>query len=146
MLLLRAEAGVGDITGAITAINASGDLGATAHPNTLRVMNVVTKSKSGAEPACCAPNIEGIDDPEAGLVVVLDTGKFLAGHRDGLLHGVTGDPDPRVADDGPLLLSAGHGTFIAGVIRSGSPTDSNRRQAGHRSPKASLPIGRSQRP
>ncbi len=111
-----------DLAAVIDAINAVGEAQAT--PNVLRVMNVVTKSKSGAEPACCCDLPEPPENAEAGeggIVVVLDTGRFRDGHAQGLLHDVGGDEDPRFAHDGYLNLSAGHGTFIAGVIRQICP-------------------------
>ncbi len=37
------------------------------------------------------------------------------------LTGVTGDSDPSVAADGTILPYGGHGTFVAGVIRSMAP-------------------------
>jgi subtilisin family serine protease len=37
------------------------------------------------------------------------------------LDGVTGDDDPSVAADGTILPYGGHGTFVAGVIRSMAP-------------------------
>ena len=65
-------------------------------------------------------------DPEAGRgirVVVLDTGLDLeAVERHPWLHGVTGDPDPGIGDRStPLNKYAGHGTFIAGIIRAVAP-------------------------
>lgn len=90
-------------------------------PNSLRVMNVVTKSKSGAEPACCFPDpvVSEVDceNGNSPYVIVLDTGKFLDGHRADWLKDVGGDDDPRLDEKGYLNLSAGHGTFIAGVVR-----------------------------
>lgn len=113
-----------DLLAAIDAINGLAPDGqrVAAAPNSLRAMNVVTKSKSGAEPACCHPEWLQVEDVEdaAGpppTVIVLDTGKFLDGHREDWLEGVGGHPDPRTDPGGYLNLSAGHGTFIAGVIR-----------------------------
>ena len=37
------------------------------------------------------------------------------------LDGVTGDDDPSIAADGTILHYGGHGTFVAGVIRSMAP-------------------------
>jgi subtilisin family serine protease len=37
------------------------------------------------------------------------------------LEGVTGDADPFIAADGTILHYGGHGTFVAGVIRSVAP-------------------------
>lgn len=37
------------------------------------------------------------------------------------LEGVTGDDDPSIAADGTILPYGGHGTFVAGVIRSQAP-------------------------
>ena len=37
------------------------------------------------------------------------------------LTGVTGDDDPSIAADGTILHYGGHGTFVAGVIRSMAP-------------------------
>ena len=121
-----------DIKGAIDALyetaigfrerNEGEDPQVEVAPNTLMAMNVVTKSKSGAEPACCHPG-----DPETpvgdgdGLVVVIDTGIHADGHAAGWLAGVGGDPDPRIDTQGYLFPSAGHGTFVAGVIRQVRP-------------------------
>lgn len=112
-----------DLAGVLAAINDRTE--ASAVPNVLRAMNVVTKSKSGAEPACCHPEAPAfeVDDEDTTLplIVVIDTGKFLDGHGGDWLKAVTGDPDPRLGPDGYLNLSAGHGTFIAGVIRQLCP-------------------------
>ncbi|MFC0529408.1 S8/S53 family peptidase [Phytohabitans kaempferiae] len=64
-------------------------------------------------------------DPSAGAgvkVVVVDTG-FDAGMSATpfWLHGVTGEPDPLVSPDRVLDPYAGHGTFIAGLVRSVAP-------------------------
>ncbi len=91
-------------------------------PNALIAMNVVTKSKSGAEPACCQPGERPSVEKPHGMVVVIDTGKFLDGHREDWLKDVDGEDDPRVDGDDYLLPSAGHGTFVAGVIRQVCPS------------------------
>ncbi|HEY3010825.1 MAG TPA: S8/S53 family peptidase [Micromonosporaceae bacterium] len=55
-------------------------------------------------------------------VVVLDTGFDLrARRRSPWLAGVRGLPDPNIHPDGTLGDYAGHGTFIAGVIRCVAP-------------------------
>jgi hypothetical protein len=55
-------------------------------------------------------------------IYVADTG-VLAGTVAGTswLNGVSGDVDPRIAGDGTIRPYAGHGTFVAGVIRSQAP-------------------------
>jgi hypothetical protein len=63
--------------------------------------------------------------PEGGdrvRIYVADTG-VLTDTVDSIpwLTGVTGDEDPRIAEDGTILPYAGHGTFVAGVIRSQAP-------------------------
>lgn len=103
------------------ALDAARDIGVDAWPNAMMAMNVVTKSKSGAEPACCHPAIQesGVanDDDGQPLVVIIDTGVFRDGHAADWLKGVAGDVDPRTGSDRYLNLSAGHGTFVAGVVR-----------------------------
>jgi subtilisin family serine protease len=62
-------------------------------------------------------------DPQAGAgvrVVVLDTGLDPAATQLPWMKGVTGDPDPGI-QGGVLQPYAGHGTFIAGVIRCLAP-------------------------
>jgi hypothetical protein len=55
-------------------------------------------------------------------IVVLDTGiDSAAVQAHAWLHGVTGDPDPAVQNRDPLGTYAGHGTFIAGVVRIVAP-------------------------
>jgi Subtilase family len=64
---------------------------------------------------------------EGVKVVVIDSGfDHDAARRHWWLHGVTGEKDPAITDgDGPchhvLKPYAGHGTFIAGVVRSVAP-------------------------
>ncbi len=55
-------------------------------------------------------------------IYVADTG-VLPGTvaRTPWLTGVSGDDDPRTAGDGTILPYDGHGTFVAGVIRSQAP-------------------------
>ncbi|WP_433200050.1 S8 family peptidase [Dactylosporangium sp. CS-047395] len=64
------------------------------------------------------------EDREAGRgvrVLVIDTGlDHKTVQRRPWLAGVTGDPDPGVGN-GTLARYAGHGTFIAGVIRAVAP-------------------------
>ncbi|MBM2623503.1 S8/S53 family peptidase [Actinoplanes sp. LDG1-06] len=63
-------------------------------------------------------------DPRAGLgikVVVLDTGLDDQALGFPWMAGVTGDPDPGIGNRQPLAQYAGHGTFIAGLIRCVAP-------------------------
>jgi subtilisin family serine protease len=65
-------------------------------------------------------------DPSAGAgvrVVVVDTGfDSRAAAQHSWLAGVTGDPDPAIPTAGPILGTyAGHGTFIAGIVRAIAP-------------------------
>jgi len=64
-------------------------------------------------------------DPRAGAgvrVVVLDTGLDPAATALPWMQGVEGDPDPGIDTSLQILQPyAGHGTFIAGVIRSVAP-------------------------
>jgi len=75
---------------------------------------------SNGTPPNPAPNT----DRAAGSgvrVVILDTGLDPAApDRHWWLHGVTGDPDPLVQQT-PLAPYAGHGTFIAGIVRCVAP-------------------------
>jgi hypothetical protein len=70
------------------------------------------------------PNPAPIADRAAGAgvrVVVLDTGLDPAApDRHWWLRGVTGDPDPLIQQT-PLDPYAGHGTFIAGIVRCMAP-------------------------
>ncbi len=55
-------------------------------------------------------------------IYVADTGVLAdTVARTPWLTGVSGDDDPRIAGDGTILPYAGHGTFVAGVIRSQAP-------------------------
>lgn len=71
-----------------------------------------------------APDPGRTTDRAAGegvRVVVIDTGLDAASAtRHAWLKGVTGDPDPAALTD-PFGPYAGHGTFIAGVVRSPAP-------------------------
>jgi subtilase family protein len=63
-------------------------------------------------------------DPRAGAgvrVVVLDSGLDPAALSLPWMNGVTGDPDPGVVPGQDLGQYAGHGTFIAGLIRCVAP-------------------------
>jgi subtilisin family serine protease len=83
------------------------------------------------EPTAVAPDIAP-DPPLAGVegagrcvrVVVLDTGLDpTAAQRIPWLAGVTGEPDLGIHPGSPTTLDryAGHGTFVAGVLRSIAP-------------------------
>ncbi len=55
-------------------------------------------------------------------IYVADTGVLAdTVARTPWLTGVSGDDDPWIAGDGTILPYAGHGTFVAGVIRSQAP-------------------------
>ena len=116
-----------DVRGAVAAIRQLD--GATANANVLRVMNVVTKSKSGAEPACCVPEPEAVavdnENHESGLVVVLDTGIFPDHHANDWLASIDdSDADPLYGGDGKLNLSAGHGHLHRRCAPPGTPRPS----------------------
>jgi subtilisin family serine protease len=70
------------------------------------------------------PNPVPTQDKSAGRgvrVVIVDTGLDLAAtQRYEWMSGVTGDDDPGVRTN-PIELYAGHGTFIAGVLRCMAP-------------------------
>lgn len=81
-------------------------------------------SEPGVVPQGTAPDPGPASDRAAGegiRVVVIDTGldqEAASGHL--WMKGVTGDPDPGIQPPA-LLPYAGHGTFIAGVVRSVAP-------------------------
>jgi hypothetical protein len=54
-------------------------------------------------------------------VVVVDTGWDAAAAGLPWLRGVLGDPEPAVSPGQPLPKYAGHGTFIAGIVRTQAP-------------------------
>ena len=63
---------------------------------------------------------------EPAKVAIIDTGRSGQNRSDGWLQGVTGDIDPLdrfpLPDgDGYLDLAAGHGTFVAGIVRQVAP-------------------------
>lgn len=64
-------------------------------------------------------------DPSAGAgvkVLVLDTGLDTGTRSTPFwMHGVTGEADPLVSSDRVLEPYAGHGTFIAGLVRAVAP-------------------------
>jgi Subtilase family len=107
-----------------------------AAPDHLISLAVRAPIPAGAGGTCPAsePDADGVGDvpvpppaanPAAGAgvrIVVVDTGIDLdACGSHPWLHGVTGDPDPLVGDRDPLGTYAGHGTFIAGIIRTVAP-------------------------
>lgn len=71
------------------------------------------------------PGIAADSTAGAGIrVVVVDTGYDAdSSGAHPWLHGVWGDPDPNITPGTPTVLGpyAGHGTFIAGVIRAMAP-------------------------
>jgi subtilisin family serine protease len=76
-------------------------------------------------PAGTAPDPWPAADRAAGegvRVVVVDTGlDSTATDTHAWLTGVEGEPDPAIRPGGQLDQYAGHGTFIAGVVRSVAP-------------------------
>jgi subtilisin family serine protease len=67
-------------------------------------------------PVCPGKGGDGVRIYVADTGIVLDT---VA--KSPWLTGVTGDDDPHIAADGTILHYGGHGTFVAGVIRSQAP-------------------------
>jgi subtilisin family serine protease len=78
-----------------------------------------------AVPAGTAPDPWLASDRAAGegvRVVVVDTGlDATAAYTHPWMKGVGGEPDPAIQPGGRLDPYAGHGTFIAGVVRSIAP-------------------------
>lgn len=68
------------------------------------------------------PVTSGGPDGSGVLVGVIDTGLFAdAPTHHEWLAGVTGDTEPETDAQGNIPIYAGHGTFIAGVVRSVAP-------------------------
>jgi subtilisin family serine protease len=66
-----------------------------------------------------------VQNPELAVnVVILDTGMAKAGFQPALFHGMAGVDEPDMEPDKRLDPAAGHGTFIAGLIRRLAPTAS----------------------
>ncbi len=76
-------------------------------------------------PSATAPDPLASSDRAAGegvRVVVVDTGlDSTATDTHAWLKGVEGEPDPAIQPGGQLGQYAGHGTFIAGVVRAIAP-------------------------
>jgi subtilisin family serine protease len=103
-------------------------------PRIAALDHVVTTAGGGSPSGCPATEPQEVYDPkpyppvcpgtggEGVRIYVADTGIV----RDTVtncpwLQGVTGDDDPFIAADGTILHYGGHGTFVAGVIRSMAP-------------------------
>lgn len=109
------------------AIHAAREAEFTAGPNHILPLNWKMKGKSGPENADIdlPPRQSGDLQP---LVVAIDTGKASPARLnrdDGWLDDLTGDLDPLDMppddDDTYLDLGAGHGTFVAGIVRQVAP-------------------------
>jgi Subtilase family len=77
-----------------------------------------------ADPPAGPPEFgDGTGDP--ANVAIIDTGRSDQVRTDGWLQGISGDIDPLdefpAGGDGYLDLDAGHGTFVAGIIRQVAP-------------------------
>ncbi len=103
-------------------------------PRIAALDHVVTTAGGGSPSGCPATEPQEVYDPkpyppvcpgkggDGVRIYVADTGIV----RDTVtncpwLQGVTGDDDPFIAADGTILHYGGHGTFVAGVIRSMAP-------------------------
>jgi hypothetical protein len=103
----------------------------SAAPNYLSTMAAVSKGVGGPEPAGpppASPAAEGRPVREPVLVAIIDTGIPPENRRHALLTDVghtTGDIDQLdvlpAGPDGWLDYQAGHGSFVAGVIRRVAP-------------------------
>jgi Subtilase family len=78
-----------------------------------------------ADPPAGPPQF-GDDSGKPAKVAIIDTGRSGQPRTDDWLQGVTGDVDPLdqfplPSGDGYLDLAAGHGTFVAGIVRQVAP-------------------------
>ncbi len=105
-------------------------------PRIAALDHVVTTAGGGSPSGCPATEPQEVYDPkpyppvcpgkggDGVRIYVADTGIVRDTVNDPefpWLQGVTGDDDPSVAADGTILHYGGHGTFVAGVIRSMAP-------------------------
>lgn len=113
------------------------DAGLPGSPHYVAALRGPMKSLDGPEYTDHAPAWEALDDESAGegaLVVVIDSGLDpMAGRRtdDWLADMEESDPDPLdvfheanglPGSDGFLDAAAGHGTFVAGLVRQFAPS------------------------
>ncbi|WP_405730507.1 S8 family serine peptidase [Streptomyces sp. NBC_01537] len=133
--LMRPTAGMAEILGACDALRG---LGVSAAPNYVTAVAAVGKGGSGlglALPTTAMPGDRPVDDPRgAGVrVAVIDTGiaPESVGASHGWLDGIEVDHtadgncdllDAVPAPDGFLDEAAGHGTFVAGIVRQIAPS------------------------
>ncbi|MEV6493745.1 S8/S53 family peptidase [Actinoplanes sp. NPDC051633] len=122
---------VGDVEEALRVIDRNIGRGVASRNHLVHIAGVIgfcpaTEPVPVPDGTAPLPVVE--TDAEAGRgvrVVVADTGLDLsAAGRSSWLAGVTGEPDPGIPDQGsqePLAEYAGHGTFIAGVVRCLAP-------------------------
>jgi subtilisin family serine protease len=105
--------------------------GYQASLNQVTPLGYLTKSAPGVgpEPTKRTVPFPPEQPPQRDIAVtVIDTGIAVQNRDDRWLDGVSGEPDPLYEFDptpvnglGQLDLSAGHGTFVAGVIRRVAP-------------------------
>jgi subtilisin family serine protease len=105
-----------------------------AHGPRIAALDHVVTTAQGHPTACPATEPQEVYDPkpyppvcpgkggDGVRIYVADTGIVQdTVAKSPWLTGVTGDDDPFIAADGTILHYGGHGTFVAGVIRSMAP-------------------------
>jgi len=105
-----------------------------AHGPRIAALDHVVTTAGGSPTACPATEPQEVYDPkpyppvcpgkggDGVRIYVADTGIVKdTVAKSPWLTGVDGDDDPFIAADGTILHYGGHGTFVAGVIRSMAP-------------------------
>jgi hypothetical protein len=108
------------------------EIDARLGPGIVTPNHVVTVAPVAPCPATEPQEIYGVPEPYPAIcpgdggarvrIYIADTGVLAdAAASYPWLQGVQGDNDPRIEPDGTIMPYSGHGTFVAGVVRSMAP-------------------------
>ena len=109
-----------------------GEIDARLGPGIVTPNHVMTVAPVAPCPATEPQEIYGVPEPYPAIcpgtggarvrIYIADTGLLPdVVARYPWLQGVQGDDDPRIEPDGTIMPYCGHGTFVAGVVRSMAP-------------------------